>query len=556
MKRMLNRTVLVSAVIIVGLAFIAALVLHAVAVTLRHEAFLEAKRKETAPIVALIDSCMLASSLRAAETLAALPQTADAALGRRTISDPAVTAALTFAVQAHRASLVFIMNNAGTVTVSLPAPGRPSITGNNYRFRPYFTNAIAGTTITYPAVGVTTRERGFYSAAPIRVHGAIVGAAVIKIDAAVIDGLLRSAKSTSVLVSPDGIVFASGDTNWLLRSILHASGVSNAGKQFADISVPPAPFMLDKNRRTISNRTYSIIQHPLLSVSERGWRVLTIAPASKRYPLNPNERALIVTLMIFFAFLLVIIAGLAFAFNRLLASQREVKRQSAELLRMNEEVRQFASIASHDLREPLRLITNYLELLGRRYQNVLDDKGHEFISAAVRSGNKMSHLISDLLAYSRAGVAPKRMQTVHTSLIIDEVKANLRIAIEESGAVISSSGMPVITADPVQFVQLFQNIIENAIKFQTPGRKPVITITAERQSGQWLFSVADNGIGIPKEHLENIFLVFHRGAGGRGGTGLGLAIVKRVVESHGGTVWVRSEPGAGSTFQFTIRDAS
>ncbi|MEK6797221.1 MAG: ATP-binding protein [Spirochaetota bacterium] len=556
MIRMLstNRVLVISVAVILILLSLAAAVFHSIAETLRYEAFIDTKRKAMAPTVAMIDSYVLSTSLRAVTALAALPESAETARGKRGLSDASTAAAFTFALNEHRASLVFIMNSEGTVTASLPAPGRPNITGNNYRFRKYFLSAVSGTPIIYPAVGVTTMERGFYSAAPIRVRNAVVGVAVIKIDASVIDELLAAHRNIALIVSPNNVVFSANDTNWILHSILPpTNGTTNFGRQFADLPIVPAPLTLRENRFTRTNVAYSVIHHNLPSISEPGWKVLHIVKGDRRHPLNPNERALMVTLMVFFAILYIIIVGLALIVHRSLTMHREVKRQAAELIRINEEVREFASIASHDLREPLRLITNYLELLGRRYQGVLDDKGHEFIAAAVRSGNKMNHLISDLLAYSRAGVAPKRMQTVHCSLIIDEVRANLRIAIEESGATIRASDLPVITADPVQFVQLFQNLIENAIKFQAPGIAPLITITAERQQNAWLFSVADNGIGIPKEHIENIFLVFHRGAGGRAGTGLGLAIAKRVVEAHGGTIRATSD-STGSTFHFTICD--
>jgi light-regulated signal transduction histidine kinase (bacteriophytochrome) len=210
-------------------------------------------------------------------------------------------------------------------------------------------------------------------------------------------------------------------------------------------------------------------------------------------------------------------------------------------------------VASHDLQEPLRMVASYLQLLERKYQDRLDNDAHEFIGFAVDGATRMQTLISDLLTYSRVGSQMKPLQPTDCSAVVATALRSLRVAIEESGARIECAALPVVMGDPEQLTQLFQNLIANAIKFR---RKltPEIQIRAEPEDGFWRFAVQDNGIGIAPDYFERIFVMFQRlhTRSTYPGTGMGLAICKKIVERHGGRIWVESVPQQGTTFLFTL----
>jgi PAS domain S-box-containing protein len=232
---------------------------------------------------------------------------------------------------------------------------------------------------------------------------------------------------------------------------------------------------------------------------------------------------------------------------------RWLEHYATELERSNEELEQFAYMASHDLQEPLRMVTSYLGLIERRYKGRLDSDADDFIAFAVDGATRMHELIRGLLEYSRVGTLGEPFGPTDSQLILDAVLDNLQVAIGESEATVTHDALPTIVADPTQLVQLIQNLISNAIKFRT-DRAPVIHVGAERQAQEWVFTVRDNGIGIAPEYLDRVFLVFQRlhPPDEYPGTGIGLAVCRRIVERHGGRMWLESEEGVGSTFYFSI----
>ncbi|HLJ30035.1 MAG TPA: PAS domain S-box protein [Candidatus Angelobacter sp.] len=230
--------------------------------------------------------------------------------------------------------------------------------------------------------------------------------------------------------------------------------------------------------------------------------------------------------------------------------------QVTELKRSNEELAQFASVASHDLQEPLRMVASYTQLLSSRYKGKLDSDADEFIAFAVDGANRMQSLIQDLLAYSRVGTKGLELLDTSSEEALQHALINLRGAVEDSGALVTHDPLPSVLADEMQLTQLFQNLVGNAIKYQRPG-VPRIHISASRNGGKrWMFSVKDNGLGIDSQYFEKIFGVFQRLHKREefAGTGIGLAICKKIVERHGGHIAIESQLGQGSTFRFALAE--
>jgi len=233
--------------------------------------------------------------------------------------------------------------------------------------------------------------------------------------------------------------------------------------------------------------------------------------------------------------------------------EQRVTERTQELLRSNQELEQFAYVASHDLQEPLRVVASYMQIIEDRYKGQLDADAGEFIDFAVDGAKRMKELIEGLLAYSRVGSRGKKFEPTPCDELVKCTIANLKVAIEEQGAEITCDPLPTVEADRIQLAQLFQNLFANALKFH--GEAPSkIHISATQSDGYWTFSVKDNGIGIDPNYFDRIFVIFQRlhTRVKYPGTGIGLAVCKKIVEHHGGKIWVESNPGQGTTFHFTI----
>ena len=239
--------------------------------------------------------------------------------------------------------------------------------------------------------------------------------------------------------------------------------------------------------------------------------------------------------------------------RELLHAQRSLEESIAELARSNADLQQFAYVASHDLQEPLRMVASYTQLIAKRYKGKLDTDADEFIGYAVEGATRMQRLINDLLAFSRVTTQGRVFERVDCNQVLEDVLSNLRVAVEESQAVVTHDALPVVTADGGQLGQLFQNLIGNAIKFH--GKEPPrVHVSVELRNNEWQFSVLDNGIGVDPQYAERIFVIFQRlhNREEYPGTGIGLALCKKIVERHGGRIWVKSPIGRGAVFYFTL----
>ncbi len=246
------------------------------------------------------------------------------------------------------------------------------------------------------------------------------------------------------------------------------------------------------------------------------------------------------------------------SFGRDITEQKKaeikIKEKTEELKRSNIELEQFAYIVSHDLQEPLRSISGFTEILARRYKNKLDPEADQFITYVINGSKRMQQMINDILALSRVGTKTKEFLPAYITDVLDSVFINLRLLIEKNNAIITYDKMPIVNVDKSQFVQLFQNLVENAIKFRKKDVIPKIHISAKKEKNEWIFSVQDNGIGIDPKNFHKLFIIFQRlhSRNEYEGTGIGLAICRKIVERHKGKIWVESELGKGSTFRFSI----
>ena len=228
--------------------------------------------------------------------------------------------------------------------------------------------------------------------------------------------------------------------------------------------------------------------------------------------------------------------------------------RARELERANEELQQFAYILSHDLQEPLRTMSVYAQLLTRRWQDRLDRDSEEFLNFIIDGARRMQSLVEDVLSFSRASRAPSECShAVDLEQIISQVCANLTVSINESGARVTQDRLPMVMAGSAEMIELLQNLVGNAIKYRRPDTAPAVHVSARREDECWIISVADNGMGIPEDRREYIFLPFKRLHGSEiPGTGIGLAVCRKIVEKHGGRIWVEAAADGGSVFRFSM----
>ncbi len=231
----------------------------------------------------------------------------------------------------------------------------------------------------------------------------------------------------------------------------------------------------------------------------------------------------------------------------------ELEEANAKLSYSNRELEQFAYVASHDLQEPLRAVNSYAQLLSRKYQGNLDAKADKYLGYITEGATRMQQLINDLLEFSRVGTRVKALQPIDCETLLSKVLDNLKIAIAESRTRVTHAPLPTVMGDEIQLIQLLQNLIGNAIKFRCE-ESPQVHISTEQTQNEWVFAIRDNGIGMEAEYLDRIFTIFQRlhSKSEYPGTGIGLAVCKKIVECHGGRIWVESTPGVGSAFYFTI----
>lgn len=234
--------------------------------------------------------------------------------------------------------------------------------------------------------------------------------------------------------------------------------------------------------------------------------------------------------------------------------EAELARHAARLTHANEELAQYAYLASHDLQEPLRMVTNYLQLIERRYSDALDDDGREFMEYAVDGARRMKRLTNDLLMYSRVGDDEAEGARGDAGEAFDVALQNLAVLVEETGAEVTRGPLPEVPIDDVRLTQLFQNLVGNAIKFRREGVPPRVRAEATREEASWRFTLTDNGIGIDPKHADRVFGVFQRLHGREAfpGSGIGLAMCRKIVERHGGRIGFESAPGEGATFVWTV----
>jgi PAS domain S-box-containing protein len=351
--------------------------------------------------------------------------------------------------------------------------------------------------------------------------------------------IIENAYDAYVAMDQDGVIV---DWNPQAENIFGWSRAEVIGKQLSDVIIPQA-----QRAQHLTGLVHYLHtgEGPLLN---RRIEVQALRRDGQEFPVELTISTLRMEQNVIFS-------AFIHDISQRIRAKETLEATAAELRRSNEELEQFAYIASHDLQEPLRMVASYTQLLERRYAGQLDDAAREFIGYAVDGARRMQEFITGLLRYSRVGTERRILAEVNLREVYEGALANLRIAIEESGAAVEACDLPVVRGDPRQLTQLFQNLIANALKFRTPEKPPHVEVWGERQPDAfWRISVKDNGIGLDPKFSDRVFTIFQRlhTRDEYAGTGLGLAICKKIVERHGGRVWVESKEGEGATFSFTL----
>jgi PAS domain S-box-containing protein len=355
----------------------------------------------------------------------------------------------------------------------------------------------------------------------------------------------RNLLRTILETIPDHIYFKDIDSRTVRCSLAHAKffGVEDpkdmVGKKDFD-------FFSEEHARQAFEDEQRIIRtgEPLIGIEEKEtWpdgRVTWVS--TTKMPLRDEKGEIVGTF------------GISRDITRQKESDLEAKNLTAALKRSNQELEEFASVASHDLQEPLRMISGYLKLIVQRYQDRLDQDGQEFIAFAVDGAQRMQAMINDLLSYSRVTTQGKTFSLIETEAVLQRALLNLKVAVDEAGARVTHEAMPAAMGDERQIERLFQNLIGNGLKYRRPGDVPEIHVSAQKKDSEWVFGIRDNGIGIDPKYFDRIFGIFQRlhTREQYAGTGIGLAVCKKTVERHGGRIWVESEEGKGATFYFTL----
>jgi len=316
-------------------------------------------------------------------------------------------------------------------------------------------------------------------------------------------------------------------------------------------------FRIGSEAIAIDNRDADVIAGYFTVQDLFGEPAVTVQIIREKSLLREGVRMLTIFFVLMLAFLVMIgamnIWFISRTFTKMESTDQELQQQADNLRQRNDDLVRFAYVASHDLQEPIRTVVSFSQLLERRYKGKFDAEADDYLRFIANAGQRMHQLVNSLLEYSRTTTREIAFDAVDTEVVLSGVLENMAHTILEFGATVTHEQLPVVRGDAQQISQVFQNLIENAVKFRSAD-PPRIHVSAESAGDMWRFSVRDNGIGIEPQYLDKIFVIFQRlhGQEQYPGTGIGLAIVKRIVERHGGDIWVESEPGRGSTFFFTL----
>ena len=639
--------------------------------------------KELTEASSLIEEHVFARTSRIAENISNNPALIEPLKHKLKTEPKDLVSELDTVRDASGAAIVYLMNSEGSVVASTRYDkDKKSLTGSNYRFRPYFIEAMKGGDCSYAAVGVTTGERGFYFSAPVKdpAGGVVIGVVAIKMPLDFTDYVLGSMAGDAAMISPEGVIFSSNRKGWLFHSITDLSAVDinnlKTNRRFPSPEIHPVASSNGFKGRTeyYDGRRHIVERYPL---NMHGWCIMLSRDSSFKTSLTPFQAGMyilafgvsvIVLLMVLLMrknlsaraaleiseakyqgvfdsvndaiFIHDAATGKVLDVNRKAMdmygfSKEDMKRNPAditsaadegftgekaaqyiiksaaegplifewkardskgnkfwvevslkkavigkqnviiavvrdindrklaeyqlrelvkELKRSNAELEDFAYVASHDMKEPLRMVSSYVSLLKKRYGGKLDRDADDFIAFASNGAAQMQRLIEDLLAFSRVGTKGGEFVATDTMAIMDRINANLKFKLDDKKAELAYTGLPEIKADPTQLEQVLVNLVGNAIKFSALDKRPKIEVKAQRDGKYWKFSVSDNGIGIDPQYFEKIFVIFQKlhPKDQYEGTGVGLAICRKIVERHGGKIWVESKPDEGSTFYFTI----